>query len=129
MAMHHFWLTLGRQESFKAISQMYIHHCSQLKLKKPQDSQVYVDNLIRLRIVELGLDFSSEKQGIDAFVTGMYMNASSGAGNTSVAVPARDEFLRMTAFGQSFVTACISEYSTHSESGSVTESPANQSHP
>jgi hypothetical protein len=37
------------------------------------------------------------------------MHGSSAVDKANVTIPARDEYLRMTTFGQSFVAACISE--------------------
>lgn len=109
-----FYGVSGNREnkSYRKIHEKYIEHCGPLSLKKPSDVQVYIDNLLRLRIVELGYDFARGSGG----------NPYLGLGQTkdlSVSIPARDEYLRMTIFGQSFITACISENSTGDESVSV----------
>jgi hypothetical protein len=41
---------------------MYLNHCLTLTLQTPTNSKVYIDNLLRLRIVELGYDFSGEEE-------------------------------------------------------------------
>lgn len=119
----------GDEASYQKIHEMFIQHGKSLPLKEPADLQVYIDNLIRLRIVEMGHDFSSAKRDLESVVMGLRRRASSNTESPSVAIPARDEFLRMTIFGQRFVMACISERSTDAKSGFATDSPANQSHP
>lgn len=105
------WHLQRDEASYQKINEMFIQHCGLLSLKKPADLQVYIDNLIRLRIVELGHDFSGEERDAHAFIMRMRRRASSNTDNPAVAIPARDEFLRMTMFGQRFVMACISENS------------------
>jgi hypothetical protein len=84
------------QVSYQKIYESYHTHCEKFTLKKPKDAQVYFDNLLRLRVVELGYDFcEGENLGPNE--------------NPSISIPARNEFLRMTPFGQNFVTACIDE--------------------
>jgi hypothetical protein len=44
---------------------MYLEYCEGLTLKLPANARVYLDNLQRLRLVELGHDFSDgRKRGI-----------------------------------------------------------------
>jgi hypothetical protein len=83
-------------------------HCKTLALKKPDDAQVYIDNLIRLRVIELGHDFLDEDRNA-ASVVGMRRSLGHDVEPASISIPARDEFLRMTAFGQNFVAACVVE--------------------
>ena len=117
------------EASYQKIHEMFIKHCELLALKKPADLQVYIDNLLRLRIVELGHDFSGEERDAHAFILGMRRRASSNAENPSVAIPARDEFLRMTVFGQRFVMACISKDSMSVAPDSTTDSSTSELHP
>ena len=84
------------QVSFQEIHAAYLTHCENLILKRPEDGRVCFDNLLRLRIVELSYDFC-KGETFGSFE------------NTSISIPARNEFLRMTPFGQRFVTACIDE--------------------
>ena len=109
MALSYFWTMQGRQESYMAVLETCISHCRQSALKKPEDAQVYIDNLIRLRIIELGHNFSGEEQDAHSFIFKTVHRTRSKEENASVTIPARDEFLRVTAFGQSFMMACISD--------------------
>jgi hypothetical protein len=43
--------------------------------------------------------------------------------NVRISIPARDEFLRMTSFGQSFVAACIGDKNTGAVFDSAAVSP------
>jgi hypothetical protein len=96
--------------SYETIYEMFIRHCMTLVLKKPADSKVYIDNLLRLRIVELGHDFKGETRS-DVELLIERMARASESDKTRISIPARDEFLRMTFFGQGFVSACIGENS------------------
>jgi hypothetical protein len=83
-------------------------HSKTLPLKGPDDAQVYIDNLIRLRIVELGHEFLDEdRNNLSRF--GMLRRQTSSSDPVSLSIPARNEFLKMTAFGQKFVAVCIVE--------------------
>lgn len=102
-----FWISTNQQASYKGIYAMYLEYCEGLTLKLPANARVYLDNLQRLRLVELGHDFSDgRKRGILGDFLDEPDSDSSQKKNT---IPARDEYLRMTAFGESFVTACISK--------------------
>jgi hypothetical protein len=87
---------------YQSFYELFAIHCKTLALKKTDDSSVYLDNLLRLRIVEVGHAFLGENR------RRTYSNWESLAGKKrNISIPARDEFLRMTSFGQSFVAACI----------------------
>jgi hypothetical protein len=107
-AMRYFWKEQKDKPSYATIFEMYLHHCKSLNLKNPADSRVYIDNLLRLRIVELGHDFSGVERDTTHWLQ-TRMHGSSAVDKANVTIPARDEYLRMTTFGQSFVAACISE--------------------
>jgi hypothetical protein len=109
MAIDYFWMMQRHKESYKTIFDMYQNHCETLSLKKSGDSRVYIDNLLRLRIVELGYDFSGKEKENPFF--GRRLHSSAESKNTSISVPARDEYMRMTAFGKCFIAACISDAS------------------
>jgi hypothetical protein len=96
------------ETSYQIIYKVYQEHCMALTLKVPDDSRVYIDNLLRLRIVELGHDFTGETQDdLGMFISRMLHPSESDT--TRISAPARDEYLQMTSFGQGFVAACISE--------------------
>jgi hypothetical protein len=109
--MSYYLRTQGKKESYDGIFKSYASHCDKLALKSLDNSKVYFDNLIRLRIVDLGHNFSGEEKNARSILFAMKQRASSNENRSSIAIPARDEFLKMTDFGQSFVTACISENS------------------
>jgi hypothetical protein len=102
------WLTFKEDKSsYEGIYELYLKHCQDLFLKQSDRARVYIDNLQRLRIVELGHNFSGqETNDLRGF---MWRTLVSDPNQKSVSVPARDEYLRMTAFGEAFVTACITE--------------------
>jgi len=96
------WLYSEELElSYEGVYVSYLGFCQELPLKQPSEVRVYLDNLLRLRIVELGHDFTGEHRG------GFFGLASSEAKSTSLSIPARDEYLRMTVFGKGFTEACI----------------------
>lgn len=103
------WRIQQRGPSYEKLYEAYFAYCKTLALKKPEDSAVYVDNLIRLRIVEIGTDFTENEGSAETFMARLRRRNTPEIGSPSIAVPARTEFLRMTAFGQSFVAACIAE--------------------
>jgi hypothetical protein len=102
------WLTFKEDRpSYEGIYELYLEHCLGLSLKQSTRARVYIDNLQRLRIVELGHNFSGQET--DDLRTLMWRHSISNPDQKSISVPARDEYLRMTAFGEAFVAACISE--------------------
>jgi hypothetical protein len=103
---HLSWSLFSKAASYEGIYNSYFEHCGVLPLKSPADTRVYLDNLQRLQIVELGHDFSGEQMSGSL---GLRYRASSDANQMPISIPARDEYLRMTSFGNSFVRACISE--------------------
>lgn len=104
------WKFQEEKPSYDGIYEYYLKHCANLQLRYPKDSQVYLDNLQRLQIVELGHDFLGQEP--DDIRTALWMQqAGESDKQNSVSVPVRDEYLRMTAFGRSFVEACINENS------------------
>jgi hypothetical protein len=109
IAMDYYWM-MQNKESYNIIYEMYLNHCKTLTLIKSDDSRVYIDNLLRLRIVELGYDFSGKE--IENPFFGRLIPRSAGGEKASILIPARDEYLRMTSFGQNFVAACIGDNNT-----------------
>jgi len=102
------WLfnTTKQQASYENIYVKYLEYCKELTLKSPANARVYLDNLQRLRLVELGHDFlDGRKKGL----FGLFMDdANADFNQKKNTIPARDEYLRMTAFGKSFTATCIS---------------------
>lgn len=94
------------EASYKKVHELYQTHCKTLTLRKPNEMQVYIDNLIRLRIVELNRDFMDEDRD-EASIFGRRKHVTPNSDAPSISIPARDEFLRMTTFGQNFLTACM----------------------
>lgn len=92
--------------SYEGVYELYVHYCKSIPLKEPSNALVYLDNLQRLRIVELGHDFSGKEK---SDVLGFGRRIPSGEKPRPISVPARDEYLRMTTFGKHFIEACISE--------------------
>jgi hypothetical protein len=96
------------KESFKIIYDLYQNHCKTLKLKCDADSGVYFDNLMRLRIIEVGYIFSTSEDSREV-KTWHGKNVESTGGFVDILEPEQEEYLRVTSFGQSFIAACIAD--------------------
>jgi len=93
--------------SYEKILEEYQRECSSLQLKRPELCLIYLDNLIRLRLVELGHDFSASEQ--DRYKVGLGQRVRHDVSTLSVSIPAREEYLRVTTFGRDFMAACIAD--------------------
>jgi hypothetical protein len=93
--------------SYEGIYELYLNHCKNLSLIKPQAVRIYVDNLQRLRIVELRQDFVGQDKDDTLWLHAAF--PTSEPDRKSILVPSRDEYLRMTDFGKSFIAACIAD--------------------
>lgn len=91
---------------YQAFYELFNAHCTALKLKKIGDARLYLDNLLRLRIVEVGHTFTGKDS---RHVTPPWSYRPPKDKSRSISIPARQEFLRMTSFGQSFISACFDE--------------------
>jgi len=106
--LHGGWFKFSENKpSYEGIYELYSIFCQNIPLKESARARVYIDNLQRLRIVELGHNFSGQET--ESLRVAMMMSFGSDSEKKSASVPARDEYLRMTVFGTAFVTACISE--------------------
>jgi hypothetical protein len=100
------WLTFKEDKpSYEGIYELYLKYCQDLSLKQSNRARVYIDNLQRLRIVELGHNFSGQE--VDDLHGFMFRSSLTNSDEKSVSVPARDEYMRMTVFGEAFVATCI----------------------
>jgi hypothetical protein len=106
--LNYMWHKQKDESPYQKIHEMLMSHCKPLPLKKTADLQFYIDNLIRLRVVELGYDFSEKEENADVFPRPR-IPTPTGSEKANVTIPARDEYLRMTVLGQRFVTACIGD--------------------
>lgn len=79
-------------------------HCRTLPLKNVNNISVYIDNLMRLRVIESGTVFSKSTERRD-------VENSSGdtVGEVEVTEPEQIEYLRITTFGKDLMTACIAD--------------------
>ena len=74
-------------------------------LKTISNLRVYIDNLVRLRIVELGYIFSTTDDRLE--VKTEYHSDIKSGGYVDIDKSRQEEFLKVTQFGQSFIAACI----------------------
>lgn len=107
MLIRHLWRAERDVATYEKIYEMFQEHCNTLPLKQLKDCRIYIDNLVRLRIIEFGQDFLRRDNDPNSFFRVAGKRSSPDSERPSVAIPARHEFLRMTAFGQSLVVACI----------------------
>lgn len=94
-------------EAFKLTFILYQAHCVDLKLNNQNNVRVYIDNLLRLRILELGYIFSTTEDRRRVEV--QYTTGFDSEGYVDVLEPKQNEYLKVTPFGQSFIAACIAD--------------------
>ncbi len=109
MRMSVFWTKQEKPSNVYAkIYEMYGLYCQQLELREKENSQIYCDNLLRLRIAELGYDFS-DKNNDRNWHSYLGQPSSEEERQRVLLIPARDEYFRITRFGQDFMSACIAD--------------------
>jgi hypothetical protein len=95
------WTSASSTRTFTEITERWCKFCHELPLKNAANAGVYLDNLQRLKLVELGYDFSN--------------GGAFGQQLIKDSIPARDEYLKMTAFGTQFVSACMKPHEGKAE--------------
>jgi hypothetical protein len=96
----------GQETTYEGIYQKYLEFCKALSLKRTDDTRSFLDNLQRLRIIEFGYDLSQQLIDNDSFFPSFGESDMSDKLRLTLD---RYEYLRITAFGKGFVTACIKE--------------------
>ncbi|MGA2468981.1 MAG: DUF4393 domain-containing protein [Thermodesulfobacteriota bacterium] len=99
------WLAeFTAQPTYEGIYSDYLSWCKTLPLKHPDGARTFLDNLQRLQLIELGFDLSHRAE--DNFFEHL---KDIGLSDRLLVTLERNEYLRMTAFGEGFVNACIGE--------------------
>jgi hypothetical protein len=97
------WVSgFAAQPTYEGIYVAYDNWCKALPLKLPNEARAFLDNLRRLQLVELGNDISQQLE--DSYIEPYIENSVSQKLQFTLL---RDEYLRMTSFGEGFLAACI----------------------
>ncbi len=94
--------------TYEGIYADYVIWCKELPLKRQKYARAFLDNLLRLQLLEIGYDLSSHMQDQVKRSEIWSVNSGKQIKQTNLRLY-RNEYLRMTAYGEGFVTACIRE--------------------
>lgn len=97
-----FFSSFYLKPTYQGIYTSYLAWCKTLPLKHQDGARAFLDNLQRLQLVELGYDLSQRME--DSFSGFLHKESVSEKLRLTLE---RNEYLRMTAYGEEFVAACI----------------------
>jgi len=97
-----------RKEPFDTAYEEIEEHSKPLPIKSRSSIKVYMDNLVRLRIVEFGYTFSTTDESRQVLYK-IFEQAVPTDNIVNVSQVKQEEYLKVTAFGQMFIAACISD--------------------
>lgn len=92
---------------YEDIFAYFLVWCGNLTLKRPQDGRIYLDNLQRLQLIEIGYNFTEGGRRLLLGSRIVGANTNSDVVETVKSALARNEYLRMSTFGEDFIAACI----------------------
>jgi hypothetical protein len=99
-----------QQPTYDGLYKEYLEFCKALSLKQTNNIRSFLDNLQRLRIIEFGYDLSQQLDDNHSFFP--ILGESDMSDKIRLTLD-RYEYLRITVFGEVFITACIKEDDTN----------------
>jgi Abortive infection alpha len=95
----------GPTATYEKIYLGYIEWCKQLPLKSQNDTRLFLDNLLRMQLLELGYDLLQSLHD-SPFLSQCQAGAPDSISDNLDLTLERDEYLKVTAYGEGFITAC-----------------------
>jgi hypothetical protein len=90
------------------VYKMYSEHCNRLHLKNQNLIETYLENLIRLRIVEFRIDLSAKNES-SPVLHRLFEHAFQSNEFVYTQKLQQFAFLDVTTFGRDFIAACIAD--------------------